>query len=204
MYASDLKAGDFTNAILKYADDSTLLIPELCVVTIEDELESMKQWSIANDLLLNITKIGEILFRKPNVRLDLLPDCLWAIECCMCVKLLGVVIDSRMTFCNHVDYLIKSCNQRMYPSRINAMFKKACRWNITRTLYNFDDLLFKADSRLFLRCLSSTHCLHHILPTEDTYSQMTLRPIGHARSLPRFKYQLTQKYFILRALYAFR
>jgi hypothetical protein len=32
------------NVILKYVDDNTLLVPELCAVTIEEELENIKKW----------------------------------------------------------------------------------------------------------------------------------------------------------------
>jgi len=53
--------------LCKYADDTTLLVPEICDVSIEDELENTIQWSRANKLQLNL------VFRRPTVHLDILP-----------------------------------------------------------------------------------------------------------------------------------
>jgi len=52
-YVADLKALGVTNTLRKYADDTTLLVPELCDVSIEDELENIIPWSHANELQLN-------------------------------------------------------------------------------------------------------------------------------------------------------
>jgi len=41
IYVADLKALGVTNTLCKYADDTTLLVPEICDVSIEDELENI-------------------------------------------------------------------------------------------------------------------------------------------------------------------
>ena len=41
--------------------------------------------------------------------------------------------------------------------RIDASFRKACKWRLTSKLYNFDELLFEADRKLFAR--STDMCL---------------------------------------------
>ena len=58
-------------------------------------------------------QIKEIVFRRPSVKLDILPDPLAAIERVPCAKLLGVFIDCRLKFTEHVDYVIKVSNQRL-------------------------------------------------------------------------------------------
>jgi len=73
IYVTDLKALGVTNTLIKYADDTTLLVPKICDVSIEDELENIIQWSRANNLQLNLLKTKEIVFRRPTVHQDILP-----------------------------------------------------------------------------------------------------------------------------------
>ena len=63
---------------------------------------------------VNLSKCKEIVFRRPSVKLDILPDPLADIECVSCAKLLGIFIECRLKFTDHVDYVIKILNQRLY------------------------------------------------------------------------------------------
>ena len=85
--------------------------------------------------------------------------------------------------------------------RIDASFCKAYRWKLTCTKYNFNDLLFDVDSKLFACSKSELHCLHHMLPLRSSSSQMTLPPRGNSYDVPRVVYDLTKGFFILRSLY---
>ena len=67
-------------------------------------------WSSANKLELNLRKTKEILFRRSNVCLDILPIQLDSIEQLVCVKLLGVFIDYKLSFCKHVELLLSNNN----------------------------------------------------------------------------------------------
>jgi len=111
-YIADLKAIGKTNHLCKYADDCTLLVPELCDVSLSEELEHIKKWCALNKLLLNLIKTIELIFRRPNINLEILPDCIYGINRVYCAKLLGVLIDDKLCFSQHVDYLIKICSQR--------------------------------------------------------------------------------------------
>jgi len=52
------------------------------------------------------------------------------------------------------------------------------RWKLTRKQYTFMDLLSKVDSKLFAKCKSKGHCLHHMLPSSHPSSHvMVLRPL---------------------------
>ena len=55
---------------------------------IEDELENIMKWSNVNKLQLNLVKSKEIVFRRSNVQLDILPVQLNSIEQLECVKLI--------------------------------------------------------------------------------------------------------------------
>jgi len=159
------------------------------------------------------------------------------------VKLLGVFIDSELSFSVHVEHLLTVCNRRLYllsqlrkqglsdkciavvydaivlskvlyvlsgwggcisqalKDHIDASFQKACRWRLTHKQYNFNDLLFDVDSKLFAYSKSELHCLNHMLPLRSCSSQLTSHPRGHAYDVPRVVYDLTKWSFILRSLY---
>ena len=58
------------------------------------------------------------------------------------------------------------------------------------------------NSRLFSQSTHSNHCLHHVF-THNNRSSLALRERGHPFKLPRYKYDLARKSFIMRALYEF-
>ena len=78
------------NSALKYADDFTLIAPENTDVSAEDEMRNVLLWSDDNKLSVNLLKCKEIVFRRPSVKLDILPVPLADIERVSCAKLLGV------------------------------------------------------------------------------------------------------------------
>ena len=73
-------------------------------------MKNVLLWSDDNKLLVNLSKCKEIDFRRPSVKLDPLADT----ERVSCAKLLGVFIDCGLKFTEHVDYVIKISNQRLY------------------------------------------------------------------------------------------
>ena len=52
----DLQPLGATNHICKYADDSTLLVPEKCDIDISEELEHVHKWADENKLKINLAK----------------------------------------------------------------------------------------------------------------------------------------------------
>ena len=87
-------------------------------------------------------------------------------------------------------------------NRLDAIFKKAVRWKLTQDCHSFDQLLAQCDSRLFSQSTHTNHCLHHVF-TYNNRSSLALRERGHPFELPSYKYDLTRKSFIMRALYEF-
>jgi len=65
------------------------------------------------------------------------------------------------------------------------------------------DLLSEVDSKLFAKCKSEGHCLHHMLPSSHPSSHiMVLRPRdGHDYDVPRVTYEATKWSFMMRCLY---
>jgi len=105
-------------------------------------------------------------------------------------KCIGIVYDAIVL--SKVLYALSGwggCISLVLIDRIDASFCKAYRWKLTCTQYNFNDLLFDVDSKLFVCSKSELHCLH-MLPLRSSSSQMTLRPRGHSCDAPRVVYDL--------------
>ena len=82
----------------------------MCDITIQDELENVLAWSSVNKLQLNLTKTKEIVFRRASVNFDVLPQQLSNVERLECVRLLGIYVDSKLSFSEQVDRLLSVCN----------------------------------------------------------------------------------------------
>ena len=90
--ASDLRAlSQYINKLLKYADDTTLLVPQNTDVTLEDEFVNLERWAINNKMVINRAKTKELVFHRPDPRLYVPPVPLNDVERVTCIKLLGVL-----------------------------------------------------------------------------------------------------------------
>ena len=91
IYAKDLKPISPVNVILKYADDTTLLVPQNSPTTLEVEFSHILQWSGINKLKLNTHKTKEIVFHRPRLPNRSLPPFIPVFA-----KILGVVFTSTL------------------------------------------------------------------------------------------------------------
>ena len=67
VYALDLKPISPANVILKYADDTTLLVPQNSPTSLEEEFSHILQWSSTSKLKVNTLKTKEIVFHRPRL-----------------------------------------------------------------------------------------------------------------------------------------
>ena len=103
---SDLNTMPSVNILLKYADDTSLLVPSDSDTDLVDEFDNIKRWALTNK------KNKELVFRRPNPRLVVLPVHLDQIEQVHCTKLLGIYLSDTLQFETHVVNLLKICSQR--------------------------------------------------------------------------------------------
>jgi len=129
--ASDLRAlSRFINKLFKYADDTTLLVPEHTDVQLEDEFQALKQWAENNKMILNMLKTKELVFHRPNPCLYVPPPLLTDIERVNAIKLLGLLISDTFCFDEHLKNILTVCAQRCY-------LLKTLRWQgLSRELIN--------------------------------------------------------------------
>ena len=107
--AVDLVPKYNTNTLIKYADDTYLVVPAGSISTRQDELHNIEQWSLANNLKLNRTKSLEIIFvdnrRKHSTQL---PAELTDIKRVDSINILGVTVTNTLTVNEHVDRVLSN------------------------------------------------------------------------------------------------
>jgi hypothetical protein len=85
-----------------------------CILRLNGDLERVYRWSLDNGLVLNGSKTQAIIFSRSMGRLpNPLPELTLggeAIAYSACVKNLGVFMDDRLTWRNHVDHVRKNVN----------------------------------------------------------------------------------------------
>ena len=101
------------NTYIKYADDLTVLVPEDSDTQIEAEFQHIRSYADINNLYINEIKTKETIFYNNRIMNCFSPS-VPGIEIIDCGKLLGVFIDHRMTFQEHVKNLLTICSQRLY------------------------------------------------------------------------------------------
>ena len=112
------------NHMAKYADDATLLVPEITSLSIEVEFRFVQKWACDNKLSVNLSKTKEIVFHRPNLRSILVSSPLQNIERVTSTKLLGVYISHDLATNAQTEYVLKICNQRLYL--LNQLKRKVC------------------------------------------------------------------------------
>ena len=66
--AADLRTIHDLNRLLKYADDTCLIVPAVTSQTVEQEINTIADWSQANNLRLNHSKSQEMIFMSMRAR----------------------------------------------------------------------------------------------------------------------------------------
>ena len=98
--------------MLKYADDTTLLVPEHTDIGIGIEFSHVKAWAAINGLTLTL-RLKKFFSGAPEHRVFHLPPAIDNIEL-NCSTLLGVLFQPNLKMDSHVQYILSQCAQRMY------------------------------------------------------------------------------------------
>ena len=247
LYASDLRTLSPHNVIVKYADDTTLLVGQYSSVDISQEYENICSWSATNRLTINTGKTKEIVFHRPASRHLNIPPPLPDIERVTQVTLLGIDITSTLSTSAYVNRMLMQTNQRLYllsqlksqgmnvqalhtlftglimskityalpafagqltaddRNRIGAISRKAQRRGVSHTVFDIDELMDRADRKLFTHITKPSHCLHHLLPSKTSaHCSYSLRKRQHCYQLPHIEYSQYKNSFINHCLFNFR
>ena len=123
IYTDVLRAGSSKSTVIKFADDTVLLgyisDPGIDNEVYFDEVNRISSVCSDNDLLLNPTKTHELIFttqrETPEVPTLMLGDV--AIPQSNNVKYLGVLVDNKLKFHDHMIDRLNTASKRMYVVR---------------------------------------------------------------------------------------
>ena len=115
---SGLKPVHCSNRLLKYADDSYILIPASAITSTSSELQNVANWAQTCNLKLNNNKSKEMIFRRPRSKLLNLPPPIPGIGRVSESVILGVTISDRLSFDPHIDRICIKASQSLYAIRI--------------------------------------------------------------------------------------
>ena len=114
--ASDLRPVLTENKIVKYADDTYLLVGAKKRLTITAELAQIAEWAQRNNLQLNPTKSREMLVTRSRIQYT--PDLISGVQRVNAMKILGVTFRSDLRASGHVDEVLEACSRSLYALRV--------------------------------------------------------------------------------------
>jgi len=120
--------------MVKYPDDTYLVVPADNVHSCADEFTHVERWAEENNLSLNRVKSGEILFVSPwSKRAVVIPSAaVPGFERVDSIKVLGVTVSRRLSITDHVDNLLAACAQTLLKhhglptNALHAIFQATC------------------------------------------------------------------------------
>ena len=118
--ASDLRPMHVGNVLVKFADDTYVIIPAVNSDT--SELSHVHDWAEMNNLKLNCQKSKEIIFTARGTRNNtaiFLSQCLGICQV-RSITALGVALNDKLTAEDHVSSILTSCSSSLYDCEFSA------------------------------------------------------------------------------------
>ena len=117
--AKDLMPLTRGNQLVKYADDTYLIVPASNSSSIPAERENISVWALQCNLKINTSKTYEMIVKRKGklhglISPPLIPD----IKRVNCLKILGVTFSDTLSVGSHVSGLVSKCNQNLYALKI--------------------------------------------------------------------------------------
>src|SRR6218665_273409 len=118
--ASDLHPVHVFNALMKYADDSYLLVGSNNLSTATEEFDHISNWAGANNLRPNPQKTNELIVFKSSRRRVMPPSnpIFQGAVRVTTLRVLGVEISSDLGMSAHIEQVLASCASSMYALRV--------------------------------------------------------------------------------------
>ena len=141
LYSNDLPSVLKHCQARQYADDTTLSVvdssTESLQMKLNEDLQKVQEWVLANKLCLNVSKTQMMLFSRKRREPELVDVHVTAgehqLKRVKCVKSLGVHLDDELKWRDHVKDVSKKCCAGL--SRLNRL-KKVLPTTLKKKLYN--------------------------------------------------------------------
>ena len=122
IYTNDTSCNNSCLTLIKYEDDMALvgrLKDDLSLFEYRLQIDALASQFSSTFLKLNTKKTKEIVFRRGRISQTPEPILInnQEVEIVKSFKYLGIVLDERLSFCEHVDYVYKRARQRLFLLR---------------------------------------------------------------------------------------
>ena len=122
IYTNDISCNNSFLTLIKYADDMALvgrLKDELSLFEYRLQIDALASQFTSTFLKPNTTKTKELVFGGGRISQTPEPILInnQEVEIVKSFKYLGTVLDERLSFCEHVDYVYKRAQQRLFLLR---------------------------------------------------------------------------------------
>jgi len=116
---SELQPTSQANFIVKYADDTYVIIPAGNISSGPAELTNTSKWVRGNNLEVNPDKSVEMVFVRPRSKgcQSEPPSVISGLRRVESIKMLGVTISRKFSVSQHVDNLLAVCCQSLFALR---------------------------------------------------------------------------------------
>jgi len=191
-FVADLQPIDPNNNMVKYADDTTLLVPisknnrEIDLKVLSLEILNIKSWSNKNNMCLNLNKCNIIYFKKRSPLFYELPSKINDISAVDTIKLLGVIMDPTLTFTTHFNQIIKRASQRLHILRVlkpmmgpKLLLSVYCA--LIRSLFEYASPIFLGISKSISSKLTSLQNRAHRIICGENCTKDCLPDLGDRR-----------------------
>ena len=118
IYINDIVHSSPSTKFVMYADDATIYqhshdIP-LLFINMNQALNEIHDWSLSNGLTIILKKTKFMIFnQKTNTNNSFLKINNFELEMVNVFKLLGILVDNRLNFNNHIDHLTKKISRNL-------------------------------------------------------------------------------------------
>ena len=138
IYINDLPNVSKVLSFFLFADDMNIYCKSHDLTHLQKimnrELKKVKKWLDANRLALNIDKTDFVIFHSPHVKIPeliVIRFCRKKIQRENCVKFLGILLDSNLSWKYHINELLNSLEQLEPFTRLDTLFhQKFCVYYI--------------------------------------------------------------------------
>ena len=159
----DIFLFDTSINITSYADDNTPYAMEkdtqALIYTLENDTSMMMEWFRINEMKSNSDKCHLIIANETNMEAKIGNDTIKGTDS---VKLLGITIDNKLKFSEHVSNLCKKANQKLHAlARVSTfMNKKKLRMimkSFIMSQFNYCPLIWMFHSRTLNNRINRIH-----------------------------------------------
>jgi len=128
--ASYLRPIDLNNMIVKYTNDTYLIVPDSNIHTIPSELQHISDWATRHNLKLNETKSKKIIISLQKTH----APAITYLTRVKSLKVLGIMFNTKLCFKPHTSHIIQTAARCLYSLKTHHVHRLTGKalWDVTQ------------------------------------------------------------------------